>query len=243
MTRLGELLKTNKKAKAIELIGLFLIALPFIAFLTEGASANLIVNQALIWVANIIMLGYVWTGMYLRGERWTDFGLSFKRPSWKDIYTVFLWSLLVFVLAVLGFIVGSIIMANITGIPESSNMSSYDYLKDNVGMLILTLLGVYIVSSFGEEVIYRGFLINRFIQLGWDTKWGRILAVLLSAIVFGFAHFSWGPMGIVQTAFMGLALGLCYIYLKKRLWILILAHLYMDTILMVQLYLANSASG
>ena len=43
-----------------------------------------------------------------------------------------------------------------------------------------------------------------------------------------------------QTGFMGLVLGICYIKLKKRLWILILAHAYMDTILMVQLYLANN---
>ncbi len=130
------------------------------------ASTNLIVNQALIWVANIIMPGYVWTRIYVRGERWADLGLSFKQPSWKAIYTVFLWLLLVFVLAVLGFILGSIIMANITGIPESSNTSSYNYLKHNIGMLILSLLGFYIVFSFGEEAIYRGFLIISY-PLGW----------------------------------------------------------------------------
>ena len=47
-------------------------------------------------------------------------------------------------------------------------------------------------------------------------------------------------MGIVQTGFMGLALGICYVKLNKRLWILILAHAYMDTILMGQLYLASN---
>ena len=47
-------------------------------------------------------------------------------------------------------------------------------------------------------------------------------------------------MGVAQTTFMGLALGICYIKLKKRLWILILAHAYMDTILMVQMYLASN---
>lgn len=136
----------------------------------------------------------------------------------------------------LGFIVGSIIMANITGIPESADMSSYSYLKDNIWMLILTLAGVYIVSSFGEEVIYRAFLINRISQLGLDSKSGKIITVILSAVVFGLAHYSWGPMGIVQTSFMGLALGFCYILIKKRLWILIFAHVYMDTILMLQMY-------
>lgn len=140
----------------------------------------------------------------------------------------------------IGFVVGSILMANITGVPESADMSSYDYLKDNIWMLLLTLLGVYIVSAFGEEVIYRGFLINRISELGLNSKIGRIIAVILSAVVFGFAHYSWGPMGMVQTGFIGLALGFCYIYLKKRLWVLIFAHAYMDTILMVQMYLASN---
>jgi membrane protease YdiL (CAAX protease family) len=131
-------------------------------------------------------------------------------------------------------------MANITGIPESANMSSYDYLKNNMGMFILTLAGVYIVSSFGEEVIYRAFLINRISQIGFNTNTGRIFAILISSVVFGLVHYEWGLMGMVQTGFMGLALGISYIKLKKRLWILILAHAYMDTILMVQMYLANS---
>lgn len=71
----------------------------------------------------------------------------------------------------MAFIIGSIAMANITGIPEgSADMSGYAFLKDNLGMLFLSLLGVYIVSSFGEEVIYRGFLINRISEIGRQTK-------------------------------------------------------------------------
>ena len=49
-------------------------------------------------------------------------------------------------------------MANISGIPESADMSNYEYLHNNIFMLVLTLCGVYIVSSFGEEVTYRAFL-------------------------------------------------------------------------------------
>ena len=85
--------------------------------------------------------------------------------------------MLVFVLALCGFVIGSIIMANITGIPESADMSGYAYLEDNIGMLFLSLAGVYIVSSFGEERIYRGFLINRILELGLNGKIGRFKEV------------------------------------------------------------------
>ena len=186
------------------------------------------------------MLIFVWIGLKLRGEGWKDFGLTFKSISWSEGIKMFLLSLLVLVLGLAGFIFGSIIMANITGIPETADMSGYDYLKDNIGMFLLTLGGVYIVSSFGEEVIYRAFLIKRISELGQETKKATIIAVILSSIIFGLVHYEWGPMGIVQTGFMGLAFGICYIKLKKRLWILILAHAYMDTILIVQMYLASN---
>ncbi len=240
MKSIKDQLQINKFAKIIELISVFLVAFIIIKIFVQPESDNLIYNQAVIWIANIIMLTMVWMGLRIRGENWQDFGLSFKKISLKGALKVFLLSLLVFVLALVGFIIGSVIMANITGIPESSDMSGYAYLKDNIWMLFLTLGGVYIVSSFGEEVIYRAFLINRISALGFAHKTGRIIAVILSAVVFGFAHYSWGPMGIVQTGFMGLALGFCYLFMKKRLWILIFAHAYMDTILMVQMYLASN---
>ena len=236
LNRIGFLLKTNKQAKILEPFLVFLIAFLFItAFISEEAT-DLIYNQAIIWFANILMLVLVFTGIKLRGEGLNHFGLSFKKFNWKFGLKTFLQSLVVFVLALIGFIIGSIIMANITGIPEASDMSNYAYLNDNVWMLCLTLGGVYIVSSFGEEIIYRAFLINRISELGLTSKTGKTIVVLISAIIFGFVHYSWGPMGIVQTAFMGLALAISYLYLKKKIWVLIIAHAYMDTILMLQIY-------
>ncbi|MBT8393390.1 MAG: CPBP family intramembrane metalloprotease [Bacteroidia bacterium] len=239
--KLGMLLQTNKLVKISEIILLFVVAFVIIKSSEPFVKDNLILKQASVWVANITMLLVVWLGLKLRGESWKDLGLSFNSISLKKGFKTFLLSLLVFVIAMAGFIIGSIVMANITGIPEgSADMSGYAYLKDNIGMLILTLVGVYIVSSFGEEVIYRGFLINRISQIGNETKRALWTAVILSSLIFGFVHYDWGPMGIGQTTFMGLALGICYIKFKRRLWILVLAHAYMDTILMVQMYIASN---
>ena len=239
-TLIGKQLQTNPLYKIGEILLLFISALVFIRLMIPLVGDNPILKQAVVWIANILMLIIVWTGLKLRGKNFNDFGITFKSISLKNGLKVFLLSLLVFVLAVAGFIIGSVIMANITGIPESANMSGYDYLKDNIGMLMLTLGGVYIVSSFGEEVIYRAFLINRIQELGLKTKKATTIAIVLSSIIFGLVHYEWGAMGMVQTGFMGLALGICFIKLKKRLWILILAHAYMDTILMVQMYMASN---
>jgi len=236
--RLGQALNSNKLVKFSEIIFIFLIASGIIIIFVSDQPQDLIYNQAVIWCANIVMLILVFTGVKLRGESLSQFGLSVKRFNLKFALKTFLQSIVVFVLALGGFILASIIMANITGIPETSDMSAYNYISGNFGMLLLSLVGVYIVSSFGEEIVYRAFLINRISDLGPKTKTTRILAVLISSIIFGLAHYSWGPMGIIQTTFMGLALGYSYIYLKRRIWVLIIAHAYMDTILMVQMYLA-----
>ena len=235
-----EKLRNNIIYQLAEILLVFVAAFLTISLLKPLAGEDPIYRQAVNWLANVVMLILVWLGLRLRGESWKDLGLGIGSISLKTILRGFLLSLLVFVIAIAAFVLGSIIMANITGIPEQSDMSSYDYLKGNLGMLLLTLAGVYLVSSFGEEVIYRGFLINRISGMGGDNRVARIIAVIISSVVFGLVHYEWGAMGMVQTGFMGLALGICYLRLNKRLWILVLAHAYMDTILMMQLYLAGN---
>ncbi|MDH3649653.1 MAG: CPBP family intramembrane metalloprotease [Saprospiraceae bacterium] len=239
MNKIGTHLRSNAVAKWAELVFIFAAIIAFIQLLKPLAGEDLIWNQAILWVGNMIMLSLVWLGLRLRGESLANFGLSFSFQSGRDFGRVLMLSVLVFVLALSGFVLGSIIMANITGIPESADMSGYNYLENNIGWFILSLIGVLIVSSIGEEIIYRGFLINRITQLFPGNRHAQTIAVIVSAIVFGLIHYGWGPMGMVQTGFMGLALGICYIKMKKRLIIMILAHAYMDTILMVQMYLGK----
>ena len=148
-TKIGKQLQTNRLFKIGEILLVFIVAFALIGLTKPLVGDDPILKQAAVWIANILMLIIVWVGLKLRGESWKDFGLGFKSITWSEGLKMFLLSLLVFVLAVVGFIIGSIVMANITGIPENANMSGYDYLKDNIGMLFLTLGGVYIVSSFG----------------------------------------------------------------------------------------------
>lgn len=232
-------LESNLVFKIGEILIVFIAAFILIYSLFPLAGNNLVFQQVIVWTANILMLSLIWISVDIRGESCIDLGITFEFFSAKIAGAVFLKSLLVFVLAMIAFVLGSIIMAPITGIPESADMSNYTYLQNNIPMLMLTLLGVYIVSSFGEEVIYRAFLINRISEMGFSDKWKNRIAVLLSAVIFGLIHYEWGPMGMIQTTFMGLVLGYFYLRYKRNIWILVLAHAYMDTILMVQIYMAG----
>ena len=238
MTGLGRALLHRKPAQVGEIVALFVVALAVIVLAAPLAGENPVASQGVVWVANVLMLVMVWLGLRLRGQGWAHFGLSFGGASRRMVGRAVLRSLVVFAAAVAAFVVGAIVMANVVGIPEGADMSGYNYLSGNLPMLVLALVGVYIVSSFGEEVVYRAFLINRIAELGGGGKTAWRMAVLISSVVFGFAHYGWGASGIVQTGFMGLALGVSYLVVGRNLWVTILAHAYMDTILMVQMYLA-----
>jgi membrane protease YdiL (CAAX protease family) len=223
-----------------EILLVFLPALVFINIMSSWVGEDPLRSTGVIWGAYVLMFAIVWTGMKVRGKSWKDFGLTFKRVSLNEGLRIFGLSLLVFIIASLAFLIGPILMANFTEIQQNADFSKYDFLKDNLGGLLLSLASVYIVSSFGEEVIFRAFLINRISELINGTKYSSVIAVILSSIFFGLIHYQWGPMGMFQTGCMGLTMGIFYVKLKKRLWILILAHAYMDTLLLVQIYLASN---
>lgn len=199
---------------------------------------GMLARQGVVWVANVLMLLTIFGALRLRGEDPAHLGLALRWPGWRGTAVAVLKSLVVFVLAVAAFILGAVLMVGPDGAPEKADMSSYAWLHGNLPMLLLALLAVYIVSSFGEEVIYRGFLINRIAEIGGGGRGAVAVAVAVSAVVFGLIHFGWGPVGMVQTTLMGLALAIAYLMLQRKLWILVLAHAYMDTLLLVQIYLA-----
>ena len=237
-TGLGRALLTSKLAQVSEIVVVFIIPLSMIMGAEPLVGENSLARQGVVWVAYVLMLGMVWLGLRLRGQGWGHLGLSIRLAKRRIVVRAVLQSFVVFVAGVAAFVVGAVVMANIVGMPEAADMSGYDYLRGNLPMFILALVGVYIVSSFGEEVIYRAFLINRIAELCSGGKAAWRLAVVISSIAFGLVHFSWGLTGMVQTGFMGLALGVSYLVVRRNLWVTILAHAYMDTILLLQMYLA-----
>jgi membrane protease YdiL (CAAX protease family) len=237
-TRPGRLLHESRPAKVAELLVVFVGPIGLLVAVAPLAGGDPLRFQILVAGSNVLMLALIWTGLRLRGQDWSHFGLRFARPTPRAAFRAFGTSLLVFVVAVIAFLVGAVVAANIFGVPEGPDTSGYAYMSGNLPMLILALSVAYVVSSFGEEAVYRGFLINRIAELAAGPgRW--MLAVVGSSLLFGLAHFSWGPSGMVQTGFMGLALGAAYLRLGRNLWLTVLAHAYMDTILFVQMYLAG----
>jgi len=241
----GLALVESRAAKSAEIIVVALAASVTVmggwALVGESALAR----QAVVWIANVLMLGLIWLGMRLRGETWSHFGLGFRHGGARAAIRTVLQALVVLVVALVAFVAGSALMTRWAPVSSAAaDMSGYEYLQGNLPMLLAALAAVYVVSSFGEEVVYRGFLMNRVAELapgpGRRAAWGA--AVLVSSIAFGLVHFSWGVVGVVQTTLVGVALAVSYVVVKRNLWVLVLAHACMDSLLLIQVYMGPPGS-
>ncbi len=166
VAQLGRLLLTSKLAQIGELLVVFGVGLVVILVAAPWVGEQPLARGALVWLANMLTLAMVWLGLWLRGQGWEHLGLSVRLASPRALLRGVLLSLVVSIAALAAFIVGAIVMAMIVGRPEAADLSGYDYLRGNLPLLILVLAAVYLGSSFGEEVTYRGFLITRIAELG-----------------------------------------------------------------------------
>lgn len=102
----------------------------------------------------------------------------------------------------------------------------------------LTYLGiVWTFAAFGEEIAYRGYLMNRAADAGGRTTLAWWIAVVVVAVLFGYGHYYKGPAGIIDSGIAGLILGVAYLASGRVLWTTILAHGFIDTFGVVALFL------
>ena len=203
----GNALMASKPLRVIELVGVFVVGasaiLSCMAIWGDGPVSSILS----VWAANLLMLAVIYWGLRRRGQSWSHLGLRLGRPSLKSIVKAILQSIPVFAAAIVAFVAGAILMANLVGMPEPADMSKYNYLQGNLPMTIFALGSVYVVSAFAEEVIYRGFLITRMRELADSKKPANRLAVVVSALLFGLVHFRLGNRRNYPSELYGFSLG------------------------------------
>jgi membrane protease YdiL (CAAX protease family) len=97
------------------------------------------------------------------------------------------------------------------------------------------LLFIWLFAAFGEEIVYRGYLLRRALDAFGPTKWGTALALLIASATFGLGHFYKGPAGMMESAGSGLILGGAYLF-TRSLWASTLTHGLNDTLAIVFSY-------
>ncbi len=119
------------------------------------------------------------------------------------------------------------------------DLSNFPVVRGNFKLALIMIALIWILAAFGEELVYRGYLMNRVADLGRGTRTAWIVSLFLISALFGFSHYDQGLTGIIEEGSDGLILGLMYLATRRNLAIPIVAHGICDTIDIALLFLGK----
>jgi membrane protease YdiL (CAAX protease family) len=119
------------------------------------------------------------------------------------------------------------------------DLSNFRAVRGNLKLALVMIALIWILAAFGEELVYRGYLVNRVADFGRGTGTAWIVSLFLTSALFGFSHYDQGLTGIIEEGSDGLILGLMYLASRRNLAIPIVAHGVCDTIDIALLFLGK----
>lgn len=167
-----------------------------------------------------------------------------KKETWKDFGLVKPTSIWMTVLLVIGYLFVDILLLqpfadfikHSLNIPPS-DPSFFSYVKGNLGAYIFWVAIAWGIGGFCEELIFRGYLMNRIAKLFQNSALGWTVAVLAQALLFGLGHIYLGWGAIVSVGIPALGSGLLYIVAGRNLWPVIVVHGIWDSLGFTLIYL------
>jgi membrane protease YdiL (CAAX protease family) len=118
---------------------------------------------------------------------------------------------------------------------------AYHYLAGNQAALAGMLFSLIVGAGFGEETVFRGYMFERLARIFGHSAGAKALAVVVSAGVFGIAHYTvQGVAGVEQAAIVGLVYGTIFA-VTGRLWMLMCAHAAFDLTALAMIYWGREA--
>lgn len=224
MNRNGQTVADWRQSKWLALVELAIVALVFVAD-----------SHHLIYVSKtpyLLLLG--WISLRLRKLRWKDAGFSRNR-SWAVILALGVGGGVV--LEILQFFVTQPFLTRLTG--KSPDLADFRILTGNIKYSLVALALTWTLAAFGEELVWRGYLMNRVADLGNRTRLAWIVSLVVVNVAFGFAHSYQGVTGIIQEGFSGVLLGVMFLRTGKNLSVPIIAHGVADTLDILLIFLGK----
>lgn len=202
---------------ALSLIILF----PILSFIGSlPATQEIVFSEIIILIGSIVaILMFIGTPFlwYTLVNKFTiKEMLSSLKIRKKGVILALFWAItIVLIMFVIMFVVGLFLLQQ--GIVEEE-ITNIQELAGNLS--IFSLIFIVLFQSTSEEIFFRGFLLEKI-----NSVAGKNLAIIVTAILFGMAHLSYGKIyPAIMTGILGLLLG--YIVIKiNNLNIAIIAHI------------------
>ena len=180
------------------------------------------------------LLLFGWLMLWLRGIGWRDLGL--RRPaSWR-------WTLVLGVAIGIGYqsfslyVIEPLIARGTGNLPD---VSQFAPLIGNKFFLFISIVISWTLAAFGEELAFRGYLMNRIADLVGSSPMGWAISVTLVSALFGIVHLYQGASGMITITLTGFVLGGLYLASGRNLWLPIIVHGVNDTLGFVLIFLGK----
>jgi len=166
-----------------------------------------------------------WASLRLRGLRWRDVGLV-RVGDWKK--TLLVSGICGIAMELFELFVSQPLLMRWTG--KAPDLELFRALNGNVKWTALALFGAWTLAAFGEEMVFRGYLLNRIAGLVRSPRWAWAVGLVISSAVFGAAHLGQGITGQLENMLDGLLLGAIYLACRRNLAVPIVTHGITDTL-------------
>jgi len=118
-----------------------------------------------------------------------------------------------------------ILVPTVTAITDQPiDLSQFEQLKGNVPYSLFMLAFVWVSAAFGEEIVWRGYLMRQFVKFFGDGTLSLVINILLFGILFGYCHAYQGITGQILSGIVGMVLAIIFYKRKYNLWLNIAIH-------------------
>jgi membrane protease YdiL (CAAX protease family) len=180
------------------------------------------------------LLLFGWISLRVRKLRWRDVGLR-RFCNWKT--TLGLGIAAGLLLEGFELFVSQPVLVKV--LRKQPDFEDFRPLIGNLKLTLLFLAFAWVIAAFGEEMVYRGYLMNRVADLLNRTRSAWIVSLIVVHLAFGLAHAYQGLTGIIDEGLQGLLLALIYLRTGRNLSVPIIAHGVADSIDFVLIFLGK----
>ncbi len=149
-------------------------------------------------VPYLFLLG--WISIRIRGVHWRDVGL--RAPAPDPLLKILIIGVGIGIaMEALELFATQPLLTRLFN--QGPDLHEYQRLVGNTPLLVLGIVLAWVLAAFGEETVYRGYLLNRCTDLLGRSTTGWIVSAILVTLLFGFAHFHQGPTGVTENIIDG----------------------------------------
>ncbi len=184
-------------------------------------------------VRTLVLLALATAFLWMRGATWADVGL--RRPR-----------LLRLLAAVpLGYIAclsAGLAVRALQGTLNPHTGAGKDYamfqpVAHHLPEYLFWVFASWTTVAFGEEMLFRGFMLDALQRALGGRTWALVVAVLAQGVLFGALHIYQGVNGAVVAGALGVVLGFVWWGSGRNLWAGIVVHGLIDSVSMTVIYL------